>query len=269
MKTRIISGIVMALIVAAILAVGYLWAPIVITIAVALLAAGAVYELLCNAAGIKDKIVLSGACAYAALTVVLGDWAFFAGVITATVLYGIFAVVMILIKHRELDLGKIALIYGLPVPFALAFYFLNSIISANGGIYYLLLLLNFSSVCDMGAYFTGVTMGKHKLCPEISPKKTVEGAIGGIVSSLIVTLIITLCFRNSIINQNIILPLILTVPFCVLGMMGDLFASVIKRAVGLKDYGNLIPGHGGIMDRVDSIIMLAPLMFTCIVWEVL
>ena len=116
----------------------------------------------------------------------------------------------------------------------------------------------------MGAYFTGVTIGKHKLCPNLSPKKTVEGAIGGIVSSVIVTLIITLCFKTSI-----ILPLILTVPLCILGMAGDLFASAIKRSVGIKDYGKLIPGHGGILDRVDSIIMIVPVMYLMIFFGVL
>lgn len=264
MKTRIISGIIMALIVAVILTIGYLWAPIVISIAVAILAAGAVYEIFHNAAGIKNKAVIIGVCVFAALAVLLGDWAFFPGVITATVLYGIFAVVMILINHKEFDLGKIALVYGMPIPFAIAFYFLNVIINNDSGIYYLLLLLNFSCVCDMGAYFTGVTIGKHKLCPEISPKKTVEGAIGGIVSSMVFTVVISLLFKRFSIGI-----LLATIPLCVLGMIGDLFASAIKRSVGLKDYGNLIPGHGGIMDRVDSIIMIAPLMFTLILWEVI
>ncbi len=264
MKTRIISGVVMGAIVAAILAIGYLWEPWVISIAVALLAAGAVYEIIRNAANIKKKTVVIGACVYAALTVLLGQWAFFTGVITATVLYGIFAVVMILANHQEFDLGKIALVYGLPVPFAVAFYFLNVIINNDSGIYYLLLLFNFSCVCDMGAYFTGVTIGKHKLCPEISPKKTVEGALGGIVSSIVFTVIISLLFQ-----KFSIAVLLLTIPLCILGMLGDLFASAIKRSVGLKDYGNLIPGHGGIMDRLDSIIMIAPLMFVCIVWEFL
>ena len=264
MKTRIISGVVMGAIVAAVLAVGFLWQDFVISIAVALLAAGAVYEIIHNAAGINNKIVITGACVYAVLTVLLGDWAFFSGVITATVLYGIFAVVMLLVNHKEFDLGKIALVYSLPIPFSVAFYFLNSIINSGSGIYYLLLLLNFSCVCDMGAYFTGVTIGKHKLCPEISPKKTVEGAIGGIVSSLVFTVVISLLFQ-----RFSLAVLLLTIPFCIVGMLGDLFASVIKRSVGLKDYGNLIPGHGGIMDRLDSIIMIAPLMFICIMWEIL
>ena len=127
--------------------------------------------------------------------------------------------------------------------------------------FYLLLVLNYSSVCDIGAYFVGVSMGKTKLCPAISPKKTVEGAIGGIVSSAIVGLVITLCFG---LYDKILPVMLLTIPFCIAGMAGDLFASIIKRKVGIKDYGDLIPGHGGVLDRVDSILFIAPLVFSAI-----
>jgi phosphatidate cytidylyltransferase len=264
MKTRIISGIVMGAIVAAVLVVGYLWAPIVISIAIALLAAAAVYELVGNAAGIKKVSVLIGACLYAALNVLAGMYLSFVGVVTVTVLYGIYAACMVLVNHKDFDLAKIVCTYALPIPFSVAFYFLGSIISDKSGIYYLLLLFNFSCVCDMGAYFVGVTLGKHKLCPEISPKKTIEGAVGGIVSSLIVTVAISLLFQKF----SIIL-LVLTIPMCILGMIGDLFASAIKRSVGLKDYGNLIPGHGGIMDRLDSILMITPLMFVAYIWGII
>lgn len=264
MKTRIISGIVMGAIVAAVLVAGYLWSPVVITVAIAALAAAAVYELVCNAAGIKQYTVLLGACCYAALTVIFGKTFSFKGILTITALYGIYAVVMILVNHKEFDLGKIAFVYGLPIPFAIAFYALNVIINRVDGIYYLLLLFNFSCICDMGAYFTGVTIGKHKLCPEISPKKTIEGALGGIVSSIIFTVVISIIFKKF--NVAVLL---LTIPLCILGMIGDLFASAIKRSVGLKDYSNLIPGHGGIMDRLDSIIMIAPSMLVLHFWGII
>lgn len=264
MKTRIISGIVMGAIVAAVLALGFLWEPIVITVAIALLAAGAVYELLHNAAGIKCKLSLIFACMfsfYVPFTRFIhedfGVCLIF--VLFGAIIYGIIAAVMTLKNHTEFGLGQIASLYGLPLIYGGMFFCLSGVINSDSGIYYLLLLLNFSSVCDMGAYFTGVTCGKHKLCPNISPKKTVEGAVGGIVSSIIVTVILSLCF-----SKSLLLPIILTVPFCILGMIGDLFASAIKRSVGLKDYGNLIPGHGGILDRVDSIIMIAPLLYMCI-----
>lgn len=264
MKTRIISGIVMGAIAAAVLAAGYLWHPVVIVVAVSLLAAAALYEIIHNAAGIKNIAVVTGSCVYAALAVTLGNWDFLKGFVTVTVLYCVYAVVMTLVYHKEFDLGKIAFVYALPIPFAAAFYFFDVIITGENGIYYLLLLFVFSSICDMGAYFTGVTIGKHKLCPEISPKKTVEGAVGGIASSLIFTVVISLLF-----HKFNIATLLLTVPFCILGMIGDLFASAIKRSVGLKDYSNLIPGHGGIMDRFDSIIMIAPFMCMCMMWNIL
>ena len=270
MKTRIISGIVMGVIVACVLALGFLVQPIIITLAVALIAAGAVYELIHNAAGIKSKIAVTGSIVFAFLYVVFSDNSVFIKpyyslwlspelVNSLLLIYFLFAVIIILKNHKDFDLGKIVSLFALPLPYAYAFSCLSSVIKHPDGIYYLLLLLNFSSVCDMGAYFVGVTMGKHKLCPNLSPKKTVEGAVGGIVSSVIVTLIISLCFAKSL-----VIPMLLTIPFCVLGMLGDLFASAIKRSVGLKDYSNLIPGHGGILDRVDSIIMIAPFLYFAI-----
>ena len=270
MKTRIISGIIMGVIVACVLALGFLVQPIIITLAVALIAAGAVYELIHNAAGIKSKIAVSGSIIFAFLYVVFSDNSVFVKpyyslwlspelVNSLLLIYFLFAVIIILKNHKEFDLGKIVALFALPLPYAYAFSCLSGVIKHTDGIYYLLLLLNFSSVCDMGAYFVGVTMGKHKLCPNLSPKKTVEGAVGGIVSSIIVTVIISLCFVKSL-----VIPMLLTIPFCVLGMLGDLFASAIKRSVGLKDYSNLIPGHGGILDRVDSIIMIAPFLYFAI-----
>ena len=270
MKTRIISGIVMGVIVAAVLALGFLVEPIIITVAVALIAAGAVYELIHNAAGIKSKIAVAGAIVFAFLYVIASDNSVFVKpysslwlspvlVRAVALAYFLFAVIIILKNNKEFDLGKVVSLFALPLPYAYAFSCLAGVIKHTDGIYYLLLLLNFSSVCDMGAYFVGVTMGKHKLCPNLSPKKTVEGAVGGIVSSIIVTLIISLCF-----SKSLVIPMLLTIPFCVLGMLGDLFASAIKRSVGLKDYSNLIPGHGGILDRVDSIIMIAPFLYFAI-----
>lgn len=284
MKTRIISGIVLALIVAGVLALGIYVNPLFITFFIALIAAAAVYELLHNAAGIKSKAALIGACAFSVLFVVGADenlqgliYSFFPysadtvvsqstkfynywsyGFSGLSILYFIFAAIVILKNHKDFGLAQIAALFGFPLPYAYAFSCLGGIISHMDGIFYLLLLLNFSSVCDMGAYFVGSAIGKHKLCPEISPHKTVEGAVGGIVSSIIVTLILVFVFSF---EDKLIATLLLTVPFCALGMVGDLFASSIKRAAGIKDYGKLIPGHGGILDRFDSIIMISPLLY--------
>ena len=269
MKTRIISGIIMGVIVATVLAVGFIWNSVVITLAVALICAGAIYELLHNAIKITDKFSLIGAVFYSFLAVFMLELGsappislicFFA----LGTAYIVYSAIIILKNHEEFDLAKIVSVFALPIIYAFLFYSLGGIISGEKGIYYLLLLLNFSSVCDTGAYFTGSFLGKHKLCPKISPKKTIEGAVGGVVSSLIVSVILSLCF-----GENVLTTLVLTIPFCILGMIGDLFASSIKRSVQLKDYGKLIPGHGGILDRVDSIIMISPLMYVLILFSVI
>ncbi len=293
MKTRIISGIVMGIIVAAVLALGMLVNPIFITLFVAILAAGAAYELLHNAAGIKSKAAWIGASVFAFLNIFVRDLSFKdfivdnfvrckcsnhaervenflhyweMSVTTLCVVYFLYAVIMILKNHKDFGLGQIAALCALPLPLSFAFSCLGGVINLDNGLYYLLMLLNFSSICDMGAYFVGVTMGKHKLCPEISPKKTVEGAIGGIVSSLVFTVVFVLSFGQ---GEKLITALIFTVPLCIVGMLGDLFASSIKRSVGLKDYSNLIPGHGGVLDRVDSILLISPVLYLCAQFGVL
>ena len=264
MKTRIISGIVMALIVAAFLTLGILVSPLFITLFIAAVTAVAIYELLHNAAGIKSKAALIGACAYSVLNVFLLDKKATNIVdisnielsAALSIIFFIFAAVLTLKEHKKFNLTHIVTLAAMPIAVSFAFSSLGAVLSHEKGIFYLLMLLNFSSVCDMGAYFVGSTLGKHKLCPEISPKKTVEGAVGGILSSIVVSLILVFAFS---VTEKLLAALILTIPFCILGMIGDLFASAIKRTAGIKDYGNLIPGHGGILDRFDSIIMIAPL----------
>lgn len=118
--------------------------------------------------------------------------------------------------------------------------------------------------CDTGAYFAGITLGKHKLIPNLSPKKTVEGAIGGIAAATILSLIYGLIVNNcfEFVGVNAIRLCIMTgIVGSVLSQIGDLAASAIKRANGIKDYGNLIPGHGGILDRFDSVILTAPAVY--------
>ncbi|MGN1320364.1 MAG: phosphatidate cytidylyltransferase [Acutalibacteraceae bacterium] len=285
MKKRIISGVVMGAVVALVLALGLLLENFIITAFVAIIAGIGVLELVGNAAKIEWIVfkILSGV--YTAIMVfILSSWleealrlSFFFNDDTASqielttsdvylpviaaiisIVYIIACAVLILIKQADFDLSKIAVLCGMPLLYAFAFSTISSIITATNGIYYLLLILNFSCVCDMGAYFVGVSYGKRKLCPEISPNKTVEGALGGIVSSIVVSLIITLCYAKF---TAIIPTVLLTIPLCIAGMAGDLFASVIKRKTGIKDYGNLIPGHGGVLDRVDSMLFIAPLIF--------
>lgn len=277
MKQRIISGAIMAAVVLLVLILGLTLDNLIIITFVAIIAALGVYELVCNAAKV-DNIILK---VLSALYTVVMTFMFctinenlyklnntsydvleieaLVIAVVVSVIYVIVVGILILVFQKDLDLAKITTLCGMPIIYSFAFSTIASIIVATSGIYYLLLALNFASICDMGAYFVGVSMGKTKLCPEISPKKTVEGALGGIACSLIASLIITLCFGYF---DKILPALLFTVPLCVIGMSGDLFASIIKRKVCLKDYGNLIPGHGGVLDRVDSLLFISPVLYS-------
>ena len=117
---------------------------------------------------------------------------------------------------------------------------------------------------DVMAYFAGVALGKHKLCPSISPKKTIEGSIGGILGSVIICGAFGAVFAKEYLIHCLILGLLCGV----FSQFGDLTASIFKRKMGIKDYGNLIPGHGGILDRFDSVLFTAPLVYYYILFVI-
>jgi len=113
---------------------------------------------------------------------------------------------------------------------------------------------------DIFAYFVGVTLGKHKLCPNLSPKKSIEGAIGGVLGAVILNGL----FLYFVLPEYFVPGIIISVLGSVISQCGDLAASLFKRHMGIKDYGKLIPGHGGVMDRFDSVIFVAPVIYYAI-----
>ena len=136
-------------------------------------------------------------------------------------------------------------------------------------IFFILLILCFAWGGDTCAYFAGRAFGKHKLCPKVSPKKTVEGAIGGVLGTMALGMIATFAYsyaanRTAIFSRSnfgvsmYLIIALLGMIAAVLGIYGDLFASVVKRQHGIKDYGSIFPGHGGILDRFDSVMFIAP-----------
>ena len=278
MKKRIISAAVMISVVVAVLTLGYRFNVLVITSFISILSAAATYEILHHIVKTKSVFRTAAACVYAVAAffsvsdvfhgaydvlskkTAINEWGVSFSVsllLLSTIIYVLLFTVSIMHEKSEFDIKEIFALLGAPIMYSAAFAALDCIITRASGIYYLLLMLNFSSVCDTGAYFTGVLIGRHKLCEHVSPKKTVEGAIGGIVLSMAVTVAIMLAFGA---ETRIADMLIITFAMCIVGMLGDLFASIIKRSVGVKDYSNLIPGHGGILDRFDSMLFIAPAM---------
>ncbi len=132
----------------------------------------------------------------------------------------------------------------------------------DGGIYIVWLIFFCSWFCDVFAYCTGMLIGKHKLAPVLSPKKSIEGAIGGIVFPTIFGALYGWCInRYAFAGFPVAACAVVTLIGTIVSQIGDLSASAIKRNFGIKDYGNIIPGHGGVLDRFDSVIFTAPMIY--------
>jgi len=143
----------------------------------------------------------------------------------------------------------------------IGFYFFME--ARQAGVIFIFYSLFLIWATDSGAYFFGKAFGKRKLLPEISPNKTVEGSIGGVVCAVIVSLLFSL-FTN--INATLITLMGITIVLSVFGQIGDLVQSAFKRHFNVKDSGNILPGHGGILDRFDSLLFVLPLLHFFHLW---
>lgn len=156
-------------------------------------------------------------------------------------------------KHTIVDLA----ITVLGVVYVAFFFFYIVLIKKEDTNFFVWYVFILAWVTDTFAYFSGVFLGKHKLIPEISPKKTVEGAIGGIIGCTIISCGYAYIFNPSFVKWSLFLGILGSI----LSQIGDLIASGIKRYLGVKDYGNLMPGHGGVLDRFDSILITTPVVY--------
>lgn len=142
----------------------------------------------------------------------------------------------------------------------LAFNSLTNIYLLENGKYYLMLPVICASVTDIFAYLTGKAFGKHKLAPNISPNKTIEGAIGGVISCVLVVCLYS-HFTFNILGITTLVAMLIGLLGSISGILGDLFFSKIKREAQIKDFSNLIPGHGGVLDRFDSMIFTSTITY--------
>lgn len=153
-----------------------------------------------------------------------------------------------------------------PVFFSCAVFIRDDYGTARGG-FYLLLALGAAWLCDTGAFFCGRAFGRHKLAPRVSPKKTVEGSVGGVI--VCTALMLLLARGYGAVSEAFGTPLriyylriaLLTPVLAVMGMLGDLSMSAIKRQFNVKDFGTIMPGHGGVLDRFDSALFTLPAVY--------
>ncbi len=258
MKTRILAGLGMLALVPVLL----FWLPdYCAAIFVGFMAAVASYELLYRT-GLCKHIRLNVYSAVMAFLVSI--WSYFGCnypyMLLALILYYglIFAEMMGDVKNLPIKDAVMCMLSGVILPFMLTA--LVRIFLGDKGIYYIWVPFIMAFASDTGAYFTGMALGKHKLCPVVSPKKTVEGLVGGVVCAMLGMLAYGLILQFGF-RKEVSYPALLIYGFVgsLGGVFGDLSLSVIKRQTGIKDYGNLIPGHGGILDRFDSVLVTAPL----------
>lgn len=183
----------------------------------------------------------------------------------SAIIFAFFSIVYllfsILILHKFEDLNELNLFQAKSV---LGFFYMGllpsfmiRLLDIPNGIVWFTALLSIVFAGDIGAYLTGMLFGKRKIMPLISPKKTVEGSIGGIIFSMIAGLILGLNFLTHI---NLASLLLLSFSTSVVAQFGDFFESVLKRIAEVKDSGSIMPGHGGVLDRVDGVLFGAPII---------
>ena len=269
MKQRVISALVGIGILGVVLG---LYDSYVLNAAVSSVGIIGLDELL-HGAGYKHRATNIAAYAYAATIPFLLGPALSRYV--ALINYG-FAVLLILIflgSHREVRIEQVAMTVLFTMVIAHA---LSTLIACRDnfgtsvGMFYNLVGLAAAWGTDTCAYFAGRQFGKRKLAPNISPKKTVEGAIGGGLGGAVTVLALSYVYAlyQSMSGVNLVInygALLAALPFLVVsGMLGDLAASAIKRQFGIKDFGHIMPGHGGVLDRFDSVLGAMPLVYVIV-----
>ncbi len=263
LKTRVISGIIIGVVLAAVLIPGgYI-------LLAALLAVSLVgYFEMTRALGVHvtgKKVTALEACGYIATVLhyiqmmLVRDYRYF----IFSVMFAFFLIMVcyVLTFPKYTSQQAIYCFFSfLYVPINLSFIYLLRIRPL--GIYFAWIPF-IAWICDTCAYFAGRAFGKHKLVPILSPKKTIEGAIGGTLGAMAVGALFGYLLYNNVTHNTgtIYVLMIITFVGSIISQLGDLLASGIKRNHEIKDYGHIIPGHGGIMDRFDSVIFVTPCIY--------
>lgn len=260
LKARLLTAVVGISIILVLLFLGELQ-PLVIAFAVSAVTAFMTGEYL-HANKLLKKYFISFPCIlFAAVIPIILNTGF---VYAAVAVFIIAGFAMLIFNHKQINyldfayamFGTLLITFGMSALSALC-------LSCKPLSFYFATIFSLPWMADAGGFFIGAGFGKHKLCPNVSPKKTVEGAIGGVLFCVIAAVVIGLLFAFLIAPEykyNFVPLIILGIVDAVVSIIGDLSFSLVKRSVGIKDYSSIFPGHGGMLDRFDSIIFTAPVM---------
>lgn len=273
MKQRVITALLFGIV---FIGAMLLMNTVVFPVFVALLSAMAVWEIE-KAVGLTNKLIVASSLA---ISVAIPFATHFGVSLPAAPLGCVYVVLVFVFMLLKFDTTKfeqavIAIFSSVCVPFSFSLMIVFRDIykyfdgyTKIDGVFLLILSFFAAWMTDTFAYFVGSKFGKHKLCPKISPKKSVEGAIGGVAGALILNVFLLFIFKRFFFENESILSYItvvfLSIILSVISMFGDLAASTIKRNFGIKDFGKLLPGHGGIMDRFDSALFVMPVLYASI-----
>lgn len=257
MKTRILVAVIGLPLLIAVMLFLPVWAAAVV---IGVICALACHELLYATGLVKNPRIVA-ASALMALFVCLWPVLHLSetGMRLAVFVYIAWLFLELLAAKTKLDFALLCLsaFAGLGVPYLLSA--VVRILNMENGRYLVLLPFVMTMVPDSGAYFVGCAIGKHKLAPEISPKKTVEGVVGGVVTGILAMLLYAFILQRLGLTVNYLYAAVCGLLGAVGSVVGDLTFSTIKRQNGIKDFGALLPGHGGALDRFDSTVLVAPL----------
>lgn len=263
MIKRTIAGIIGAILVCSAISFNQTY-PIILNILVAIACILAIYELF-SAMGILNMYFLTIPTFLFTISMPLLSNGLSFQILCY--IYTLFVFCIMLYFKNTIDFKNIASVYtmSLVITFSLGSFVMTRDLEGKYGTFYVILILAVAWMTDTGAYFCGSFFGKHKLCPSISPQKTIEGAVGGIIVSVISVFLVCFIFKNFIFREtvyiNYYLITIIGVFGAIISTIGDLSFSLIKRSYHIKDFGSFLPGHGGILDRIDSVIFLSPFIY--------
>ncbi|MBF7095811.1 phosphatidate cytidylyltransferase [Alkalibacter mobilis] len=261
MSKRLLTAIVGIPVLAAILIIG----DLLLYLSISLVAAIGIYEY-CKSINGNENIDLSLPLMMVLVLGTLSSFRYFQDFTMAFIILSAALLVSRDIFRDNVNIYNTVFgVYGLIyVSFFLGHLILLDGLAAGSYLVWLVFIISFST--DTFAYIVGMRIGKHRLSPKISPKKSIEGSIGGTLAAVLITLVYGIFVSNvSDIGLSVIDYGIIAIVASPASQIGDLAASMIKRQFGIKDFGNLLPGHGGVLDRFDSVIFASPVIYYMVI----